>query len=167
MKTSIESGLKIWSETQFTNESKKEAANIQAIMLSSLLVSLNCFSQTSLSHPWCACKCYSTFGLSPAYSCLIYYVGTNYLWIYLSDNKCKVRAMLEPECSKNIGSDTWQHCPRLRRPLDHGEPWASDCWLYAFSAVQLSCSTKHMWACLLPMATEKKCVSLNQLCDLR
>lgn len=77
MKTSIESFLKISSETQFTNEFKKEAVNIQAVTLNSLLVSSNCFSQTSLSHPWYACKYYSTFGLSPAYSCMVYYVGTD------------------------------------------------------------------------------------------
>lgn len=52
MKT-IESGLKMSRETQFTSESKKEAVNVQAMMLNSLLVSLNCFSQTSLSYPWC------------------------------------------------------------------------------------------------------------------
>lgn len=41
-KTSMESGLKISSEVKFINFSKKEASSIQAIMLSSLLVSWNC-----------------------------------------------------------------------------------------------------------------------------
>lgn len=105
---------------------KKEAVNIQAIMLSSLLVSWNCFSQTSLCHSWYTCQCCSTFGLSPAYSRVIYYVGTNYLWICLPDNKCKVKTMLEPENSMNIASKTWQGCPSLQRPLKHNKPRASD-----------------------------------------